>query len=186
MYIRRIIWVMKSLVYKLRMDKFGILSYIARPMLLLNIKNIRIGNKVRILPNARIECVTKSSQIIMQDDISIGPNFNLTCANFVKIGNRVTISSNVFITDMDHSYSEIGVSIMKQPNIIDETIISDNCFIGTGAVLLAGTKLGKQCIVGANSVIRGKYADYSVIVGNPGRVIKIYNNKSKVWESVNA
>ena len=49
---------------------------------------------------------------------------------------------------------------------------------------MAGTKLGKQCVVGANSVVRGEFPDYCVIVGAPARVVKKYNPDTKIWEAV--
>ena len=98
------------------------------------------------------------------------------------IGSRTTISGNVFITNIDHDYQHINEHIMNQDMIFKKTIIGENCFIGFGAAIQAGTILGKQCIVGTNAVIRGVYPDYSVIVGVPGRVVKQYNKKTKTWE----
>lgn len=87
----------------------------------------------------------------------------------------MTISGNVFISNVDREYSEIGVPVLKQSLISRETIIGDNCFIGYGAMILPGTKLGRQCVVGANAVVKGEFEDYSVIVGVPGKVIKKIN-----------
>ena len=53
-----------------------------------------------------------------------------------------------------------------------------------GACIQAGTVLGKQCVVGANAVVRGTYPDYCVIVGVPARVIKKYNPETGKWEKV--
>ena len=74
--------------------------------------------------------------------------------------------------------------ILVQDLLIKETRIGENSFIGFGAVIQAGTILGKQCIVGSNSVVRGIYPDYSVIVGNPRKVVKRYNIKTNEWEKV--
>ncbi|MGO5541257.1 hypothetical protein ACTQWG_01860 [Blautia sp. HCP3S3_H10_1] len=44
--------------------------------------------------------------------------------------------------------------------------------------------IGKHCVIGANSVVTSNIPDYSVAVGIPARVIKIYNFKNKQWESI--
>lgn len=53
-----------------------------------------------------------------------------------------------------------------------------------GAAIQAGTVLGKQCIVGANSVVRGTFPDYCVIAGVPAKIIRKYNAESHSWERV--
>ena len=52
-----------------------------------------------------------------------------------------------------------------------ETIIGNNCFIGMNAIILMGTKLGNNTIVGAGSVVHGFFPDNVVIAGNPARVV---------------
>ena len=98
------------------------------------------------------------------------------------VGKHTTISGNVFITNLDHSYQEIGKHIMEQPTIELNTKIGENCFIGFGVAIQAGTILGKQCIVGSNSVVRGTFPDYCVIVGAPARIVKRYNPETKLWQ----
>lgn len=66
--------------------------------------------------------------------------------------------------------------------MVRHTEIGENCFIGYGAAIQAGTVLGRQCIVGANSVVRGEFPDYCVIVGAPARIVKRYNPVSGEWE----
>ena len=69
--------------------------------------------------------------------------------------------------------------------IIKETKIGENCFIGIGAAIQAGTILGNHCVVGANSVVKGIFPDYSIIAGVPAKVIKRYNIQSGLWEKTN-
>jgi acetyltransferase-like isoleucine patch superfamily enzyme len=53
-----------------------------------------------------------------------------------------------------------------------------------GSAIMAGTRLGKQCIVGANSVVKGEFPDYCVIVGAPAKIVKKYNFETQEWEKV--
>ena len=141
-------------------------------------------DKVRIYPGCRLETYD-GGKITIEKDVSIGQNFHCTSAGNLVVGAHTTISANSFITNIDHEYQEIGTHILKQPMIIRETIIGENCFIGYGVSIQAGTKLGKQCIVGAGAVVRGEFPDYCVIVGVPAQIVKKYNSSTKRWEKVN-
>lgn len=181
----------QSVFYKINYKKFGKYSQIIKPIRIFGKKQIAIGDKVIIMNNARIETINTwdnqifNPQIIIGDRVNIGQNFHLTAADKLIIGKDVTISGNVFITDIDHDYKKIGTNILNQELIISHTEIGDNSFIGFGASIQAGTVLGKQCIVGTNAVVRGKFDDYSVIVGAPARVVKKYNPVTGIWEKYN-
>lgn len=180
----KIFWIIRAFFYKIFFKKFGLISYIGKPVFLKGVKNISIGKKVRIFPGVRME-THNNGDIIIEKDVAIGQNFHATSSNQkLIIGTKTTISGNVFITNIDHEYQEIDKHIMEQPFIIKETKIGNNCFIGYGVAIQAGTILGKHCIVGANSVVRGIFPDYCVIVGSPARIIKKYNFKTKKWEKM--
>lgn len=58
--------------------------------------------------------------------------------------------------------------------------IGKNCFIGCNTIILKGTTIGDGCVVGAGAVVSGNFENNSVIVGNPGKVIKkvkVYNDE---------
>ncbi len=181
MNLQKCIWVMRAFVYKIVFRKVGFPSYIGKPIYIRNGKNIILGNKVRIYPGMRAEIVDKNSYLAIGNNVSIGQNFHVVSyGEKLEIGDNTTISGNVLITNCDHSYSNIGIHILQQPLKRNTTRIGEGCFIGYGAVIQAGTILGKQCIIGANSVVRGNFPDYAVIVGSPARIIKIYAPESKV------
>lgn len=184
MKIRKVCWGIKSLLYKFTFKKFGNLSYIGKPMVLVGTKRIEVGNKVRIYPGLRMEVIRDKGFISIEDNTSIGQNVHITSQGKLIIKKNTTILGNVFITNIDHDYQQIGEHILKQKHIVKETIIGENCFIGYGAAIQAGTKLGKQCIVGANSVVRGEFPDYCVIVGAPARIVKQYNFDTNKWERI--
>lgn len=176
------IWALRAIIYKLRFKSIGIFSYIGDPVFLFGANKITIGNRVRIYPGSRME-VHGNGKITLEDNVGIGQNFHITSKDLnLIVGKNTTISGNVFITNIDHDYKQIGKHIMDQELLVKETIIGENCFIGYGAGIQAGTVLGKQCIVGTNSVVRGEFPDYSVIVGAPARIVKQYNKETGEWE----
>lgn len=180
----RFFWFIRFLIYKPFFGSFGFFSYIGKPVFLYGISKIHIGKNVRIFPHIRLEVHGNESRIEIHDDVRIGQNVHITSGARLIIGRSTTILANTFITNVDHDYSEIGVNILDQKMIIKETRVGENCFIGIGVAIQAGTTLGKQCIVGANSVVRGTFEDYTVIVGSPAKVVKKYNFETQKWEKI--
>jgi acetyltransferase-like isoleucine patch superfamily enzyme len=180
--ISKLFWGIRGLVYKPFLGAFGFPSYIGKPVFISNFKRIFIGKKVRIFPGARIEAINQNSSITFEDNISIGQNLHIISGAKMIIGKNTTISANVLITNVDHEFKKINQHIIDQPLLIKETKIGENCFIGYGVVIQAGTTLGKQCIIGANAVVRGNFPDYCVIAGIPAKIIKRYDQKSQSWK----
>jgi acetyltransferase-like isoleucine patch superfamily enzyme len=179
-------WVIRGLLYKPFFGAYGFPSYIGKPIYIGNFRRIFIGNKVRIFPGSRIEVLHDKASIVFEDNLSIGQNLHIISGGKILIKKNTTISSNVFITNVDHQYKEINRHILDQPHLNKDTIIGENCFIGFGAVIQAGTILGNQCVVGSNAVVRGAFPDYSVIVGSPAKIIKRYNLQNKTWQKTNS
>ena len=104
----------------------------------------------------------------------------------VKIGARCKIGGNVRIYDHDfHSLNPtIRCSDNDRDNIRTAPIeIGDDCFIGTNAIILKGTKLGARSIVAAGSVVFGLSApEDSLVYGNPARVKGIHFRSSNKHE----
>lgn len=181
----KIYWGFLALCYSPFFRKFTFPSHIGVPIFTYGLKRVTVKKRVRIMPGVRIE-THKQGTIVFEEEVSIGQNFHITSAGSLVIGNNTTISGNVFVTNIDHEYSQIGVHILDQSMIVKETYIGPNCFLGFGVAIQAGTKLGRHCVVGASSVVRGTFPDYSVIVGIPARVVKRFNLETKVWEKTNA
>ena len=183
MNFRKCFWILRGIIYKVRFEKIIFPSYIGKPIFISNANKIRCGRKLRIYPGARIEIGKNNSKIIIGNNVSIGQNLHMVSYNEnLEIEDNVTISGNVFISNCDHSYYDIDTSVLEQPIISKRTTIGEGTFLGYGCVILAGTNLGKHCIVGSNAVVRGSFSDYSVIVGAPARVVKKYNLEKKCWE----
>lgn len=184
MEIRKVWWAARLLLLKSRFEKVGTSSYLGPSVCLLGTKKISIGSRVRIFPGNRMQ-THDGGEIVIEDGCSIAQNFHITSGKTrLVIGKDTTISGNVFITNIDHEYRDVSKHIMDQPFIYKETVIGEGCFIGFGAAIQAGTKLGNHCVVGTNAVVRGEFPDYSVIVGIPAKVVKRYNVDTEVWERI--
>jgi acetyltransferase-like isoleucine patch superfamily enzyme len=179
----KIFWLMQTFFYRLIINHIGLLSYIGKPIYIHGGRRIYIGNKVRIFPGVRME-THQNGRIFIAENVSVGQNFHIISAKeMLRIGAHTTISGNVFITNIEHDYRTIDKHILDQKCLIKTTSIGEYCFIGYGASIQAGTILGKQCVVGANAVVRGVFPDYCVIAGVPARIIKKYNPENYKWET---
>lgn len=182
MIFNKFLWTLRAILYCPFLGQIGFPSYIGKPVAILGYKKIFIGKRVRIFPNVRLEVHGINSKLVIGDNVGIAQNVHITSGSNLTIGKNSTILANVFITNIDHDYTELNVPILEQKNIIRETTIGENCFIGIGAAIQAGTILGKQCVVGTNSVVKGVFPDYCVIVGNPAKIIKQFNFDTQKWE----
>lgn len=95
---------------------------------------------------------------------------HLDASGGLTICDGVVISTRVII--LTHDWSFLKRSLKANSNLAFRPVyIGSNSFIGAGAILLPGTTIGKSCIVGAGAVVKGKIDDYSIVAGNPARVI---------------
>lgn len=122
-------------------------------------------------------------------DIIIGDRCEITSrvklVGPVKLGNLVVIGSGAQITGLTHNFEDINIPIKDQGVTPKITIIEDDVWIGGNSVIIQGLKIGKHCIIASGSVVTKDIPSYSVVAGNPARIIKKYNFESKQWEKPN-
>lgn len=64
-----------------------------------------------------------------------------------------------------------GVRDGHLPHQLKEIKIGNNCFIGIRAIILPGTTIGDNTIIGAGAVVKGNIPNGVIVVGNPGKII---------------
>lgn len=179
----------KMLFFRFRFKSIGKNVLIKKP-LYITPTFICIGDNVSIWPHCRIEGVflyegeNFEPSIIIGNNVSIQQNLHLTCARNINIGQHTAIAANVTITDIDHPYDDIHLPIERQHLRVSHVKIGEDCKIYNNAVILSGTQIGKHCVVGANSVVKGEFPDYCVIAGIPAKVIRKYNPILRMWEKM--
>ena len=96
----------------------------------------------------------------------------------ISLGDHVIIGSGCKIIDNDFHSLEPEKRINQRDCDIKRAPISigDNSFIGMNSIILKGTTIGRNCIVGAGSVVHGIFPDNVIIAGNPAQIIKQINN----------
>lgn len=98
------------------------------------------------------------------------------------IKNYCSLAPNVIIGGTEHDYSKFSTSLkLFSPHKSKTTIIEDDVWVGANAVIRAGVVVGKGSIIGSNAVVLKDVPPMSIVVGNPGRVIKSrFNDKSVI------
>ena len=119
--------------------------------------------------------------LIVGDGARIGRNNHIYATHRVEIGARVLTASNVYIADNRHSFDDPGIPIFEQPLIqMPPVSIGAGTWIGHGAAVI-GAKIGRNCVVGAGSLVRDDVPDHCVVVGAPARIVKRYDPLSGKW-----
>lgn len=102
-------------------------------------------------------------------------NFDGTNYSLIEIHEGVTISSFVRVLTHDwslHTVSKAFNHFAEKPlGKIKGVSIGAYTFVGTGTIIMPGTRLGRGCIVGAGTVVRGNIPDYSIVIGSPCRIV---------------
>lgn len=119
--------------------------------------------------------------------IEIGNNVGISGATIyaregIYIGDNTAVGGNCKILDNDFHPVDAEKRVQLLQNIhggetgdlipAKEIHIGRNCFLGCNSIILKGTVLGDNCVVGAGAVVSGTFGDNCVIAGNPAKVIK--------------
>lgn len=115
--------------------------------------------------------------------IHIGNNVGISGATIyskelIEIGDYTNIGGNVKILDHDFHPIEAEARRMNNMDMVGKKAIKigENVFIGCNSIILKGTEIGDNSVVGAGSVVSGKFPGSVVIAGNPARIIKELDN----------
>lgn len=110
--------------------------------------------------------------ITIGKDVAIGKNCTILDTCEVKIGDRCNIGPNVSIYTATLHIDPQRRLGSRGPNLGRKIIISDDCWIGGGVTILPGRIIGKGSTVGAGSIVTRDVPPYTVVCGNPARVIR--------------
>ncbi len=106
---------------------------------------------------------------------SIGRGSHIVGHQSIEIGNDVFTGPYVYITDQNHGYADPDMPVGRQWPVNDSVVIGDGCWLAAGAIILPGTRLGRNVVVAGGAVVRGEFPDHSVIGGVPAKVIRRYD-----------
>lgn len=110
--------------------------------------------------------------LVIGDRCVIGARAIITAHESIVIGDDVWFGQGVFVSDASHGYQDVETPIGLQLGWAHPVEIGAGSWIGHGVIVLPGTRIGRNVVVGAGSVVRGEIPDHSVAVGVPAKVVR--------------
>ncbi len=127
---------------------------------------LRIGNYLKCRKNGMI--LVSGGEMSIGNDCFMNSNVSITCLKSIVIENNVQIGNNVVIVDHNHDY--VNGSGFKTGNVI----IRKNVWIGANSVILPNVEIGEGAVIAAGSIVTKDVGAYTVVGGNPAKVLKEY------------
>lgn len=128
------------------------------------------SNLIGVYTPCMISTIGKGARIEIGDKCGFSGTV-IGAALYIKLGNNVRCGANTLITDTDWHTDDYRIGKDK-PIIID-----DNVWLGYGVKVLKGVHIGKNSLIGANSVVTKDIPANVIAVGNPCKVIKQIKDK---------
>ena len=184
---RKVINKIFRFIYSFSFKKLGHKSVLSVPFLVEGAKYISIDKKVYVRSNAWMSALSQENN--KSDDVKlsigestyIGRNAHIVALKNIRNGKNVLIGDKVYIPDNYQVFDRIDLPYKDQGiGFKSEVVVGDGSWVGENVCIIS-SKIGKQCIVGANSLVIDDVPDYTMVVGSPARIIKKFNHHSNIW-----
>lgn len=150
---------------------------------------IRLGSSVSLRDHVWLNPADSSSTgeplITIDDNCAIGSNTIISGKNSVHLERDVLVGQFVLIQDHNHGYEDPTLPIVDQGITEGGTIrIGQGSWIGRGSAIISpkgDLTIGRNCVVGANSVVLRSIPPYSVVFGAPARIIRRFDPVKEKW-----
>jgi acetyltransferase-like isoleucine patch superfamily enzyme len=160
---------------------------------LFNDGRISLGKNISIDRGCIIR-VQKKSTFFVCDNVFIGKDSEINSNKHILIGEKTTIQSranifgdvkilsncvigpNLYVSSFSHKFakdsSELIINQDKTPSISKQVVINEDCFIGINVFIKPGINIGRGCVIGANTNVITNLDPYSIVAGNPAKLLK--------------
>lgn len=131
---------------------------------------LTLGSKVRVHSGSKIK-VRRKGEISIGSGVKINYGCIFVSRKKIEIGEGTEFGPSVYIFDHDHDY-RCGLKAGKFKEA--DVFIGKNCWIGANTIILRGTKIGDNCVIGAGSVVSGEIPANHVFIQSRERTLKMY------------
>ena len=150
---------------------------------------VSIGNNIYMAPGIWINVSPgpsgSSPKIVLSDGCNIGRRTMISAKNQIIFEEDVLLSPSVLVMDHNHEYSNPEMAIKAQGLTNGgRIVVQRNCWLGYGAAIICNRGelvIGHNSVVGANSAVTRSFPPYSVIAGNPAKLVRTYDPKTATW-----
>jgi len=138
---------------------------------LLRFLGARIGKNVRIYEVRIINLINGFKNLVIEDDVHIGPGTTIDLTGKVIIKQKSTLSPQVLIlTHSDAGEDHASEVCQIYPRKVEEVVIGRSVWIGAGSIIQAGIRIGDRVVIGTGSVVTRNIPSDSLAYGVPAQV----------------
>lgn len=148
-------------------------------------KRVFIGSKVFVNTGGWLACMpltgNEKASLTIGDGTYIGRYCHIYSTSKIEIGRKVLMADKVYLSDNLHGHTNVNLPVIDQPiQQVNPVFIGDGAWLGEN-VCVIGASVGKNSVIGANSVVTKDIPDFCVAVGVPAVIIKRYNFETNQW-----
>lgn len=144
---------------------FGEACYVS-PQAVVLPDQLQMGDRSYIAGGA----IVRSARLVMGSDCSL--NSYSVISGDITMGNGVRVASHASMYGFNHGFASTDIPVFRQPCTVQGIVIGDDVWIGANAVILDGVQIGSHSIVAAGAVVTRDVPAYSIVGGNPARLIR--------------
>jgi acetyltransferase-like isoleucine patch superfamily enzyme len=135
--------------------------------------------------NVATDDPTGEPTIVIEDNCHLGFGSIISAKNRIHLERDVLLGQVILLMDHNHAYEQFDVPIVDQGVTEGGTIrIGQGTWIGHGARVICARgelTIGRNCVIAADAVVTKSAPPYSILAGNPARVVKQYDPKQNAW-----
>jgi acetyltransferase-like isoleucine patch superfamily enzyme len=155
---------------------FGRHSVLEPPVRVAGAEHIRIGSGVWVGAGCWLHSVRPDADgVVLElgDGTNLAGNCTLAAAASIRLGAHVLLARGVYIADHSHAFGDREQPIILQGiDRVAPIVVEDGCWLGQNVVVCPGVRIGRNAVIGANSVVTRDVPERCVAVGAPARVIR--------------
>lgn len=131
---------------------------------------ITIGNGVFL--GRQTIVTTKDGDIVLEDGVNVSAFCMIFSASRVRCGRNTLIAAYTYLVGGSHDVDRTDIAIIDQARPSHGIAVGPNCWLGAGVTVLDGVTVGRDAVIGANSVVTKDIDDFSVAAGSPAAAIR--------------
>jgi acetyltransferase-like isoleucine patch superfamily enzyme len=131
---------------------------------------VRFGRFAWLGDGTKIRC--HEGEVVIGEKTVLGQECTISAYHRVRIGEQCVVADRAMFIDFDHNVTEVERPIRLQGIYKRDVEVGSNVWVGYGACILRGVRVGDNSIVGSNSVVTRDVPANSVVGGVPAKVIR--------------